>query len=236
MIQDQEKPTLLVSILYFTVTTSFMSVFLLSSLIHALQSYHDDADVSDVRTRNFVQIGFCSVFLLLTFALYLSVEYKIRKGSLQVPNVQQNVLTFKQSCISYTIFVLSRWLVFVLLINSNNSYFSKYKTRLITSIIFIVDLFVFHFFIPLVVIVNLNRVMPQLFIDTNENDIEFYYNLTSSYPREQQFLPYKPFKSNARFGSEKKFMKRNESSVGSTLKDIETVEKIHCPSLTNVEI
>ena len=221
MIQRQEKTPFLVDILYLIVTISLMSVFLLCSLINLIRQKGDE--VLEITTFTKLQFGFASVFFIIICMMYSSIQYKKRYGRLQVPNIQRNVLTFKQSCLSYILFSVTNWIFFILRINHKNQWFSVFRTRQMASIIFIAELFAFNFFIPLVVIDNLKSVMPQLFNDTNEKCIEFYYNFTSIMPREQQFLQYKPFKCNARFGSQFKF-----KTIKSDLKQQ--------PSLTSIEI
>ena len=221
MIEGQKKTPFLVDILYSIVTTSLMSVFLICSLIHLIRQ--KEKEVIEITTFSKLQFGWASVFLVMIVMMYLSIQYKTRHGRLQVPNIQRNVLTFKQSCLSYIFFSVTNLIIFIIRINKNNQWFSVFRTRQIASIIFIAELFAFNIFIPLLVINNLRSVMPQLFNDKQEKCIEFYYNVTSIMPREQKFLQYKPFKYNARFGSEVKF-----KTIESNLKPKPTLTSIEC--------
>ena len=228
LIQDQGKSPLLLEILYLTVTSSLMAVFIIVSFIHAVRKHDDDEyDVIEIGTRTFLRFGMVSVFLVIIFTMFLSIEYKKRKGSLKVPNVQRNILTFNQSFVTFTNCVLLNWFILLLRINANNQWFSVFKTRQIASIIFMIEMMFLFFFIPLLAIANLKTVMPQLFNDRKERKIEFYCNIRFSVPREQKFLPYKKFKGDARFGSELKFVKMNKVTERLNL---------NCSRLTSVEI
>lgn len=221
MIRGQEKNPFLVDILYLIVTTSLMSVFLLCSLINLIRQKENE--VIEITTLTKLQFGFASVFLVIIFMMYASIQYKKRYGRLQVPNIQRNVLTFKQSCLSYIFFSVTNWIIFIIRINENNQWFSIFRSRQIASIIFMAELFAFNICMPLVVLDNLKSVMPQLFNDKTEKCIEFYYNFTNIMPREQKFLQHKPFKCNARFGSEFKF-----KTIKSDFKSKPTLTSIEC--------
>ena len=222
MIEGQKKTPFLVDILYLLVTTSILSVLLInSSLIHLIRQ--NEKEVIEITTFTKIHFGFVSVFLVIIFMMYLSIQYKKRYGRLQVPNIQRNILTFEQSCLSCILFSITNWIINILRINSNNQWFSVYRTRQIASLIFIEEIFAFNVFIPLLVINHLKSVMPQLFNDENEKCVEFYYNLTSIMPREQKFIQYKPFKCNARYGSELKF-----ETLKSDLKPKAALTSIEC--------
>ena len=241
LIQEGHMPSILLDILYATISISFMSVFLLSSLIHAFQLKDKSEDVIEIGTRALLRFGFSSVFLVIILLMFMNIQHKKRKGKLKVPKIQRNILTLSQNCISYFIYVLTSWFILFLRINKENQFFSVFRTLQIASIIFIVQLLVFYFLVPLFVIVNLKNAMPQLFNEFNDKVTHFYITPPIFVPRQQELLPLKPFKKDARFGSENKFMKINEDIEihysGEWKKSNEIYSKdISFPALTSVEI
>ena len=181
--------------LYITSFFSWSLGFYIISIIKAMSF-----EVLTIQTDKIrVKTGIGIVFLLAFSLMFLNVQYTKKKRPI-LSKIQHNVVTFNQSFFLYILFFLSDLLLKYLRENKND----------FGIFLFISKLIFFHCLVPFAIILNLKLTMPILFSKNKIEKLSFYTTGWSFTPRHQVLLPIKQFTSNARWGSEIKFLLQNQ--------------------------
>ena len=147
--------------------------------------------------------AFAFMCVLFCGIQFFKSSRKIRK------NYQQNIVTFNQNFYFYVLYsIINLILTIVRMCVLDLSLDSETPERVLI-VSYLIKLFVVWLLRPLTILLLLRRNMPEFFEDFEDTVQNFTLISQTLGPRNQQFLTYKPFSQNARWGSEKKFMMLN---------------------------
>ena len=185
--------------------------------------YNQDTDnlcsffigLDDYNSSNYLKMIVAQIpFMTFIVILYINIQIFKTKSRIKRKHYQFNIITFCQNFYFYILFYMSN--VFFILIRINISkFFSVEKAELILVYVYLFYLSIDWFVRPIVIILLLRKDMPDFFddLEISKDNTTFTVNVKNIFPREQEFLTYKPFTQNARWGSSKKFNVCHEKIV-----------------------
>ena len=200
----------------------FLSVFvstLYTFLVHFFPListvYNQDTDnlcsfligLDDYNSSNYLKMIVAQIpFITFIVILYINVQIIKTKSRLKRKYYQMNILTFCQNFYFYIIFYMSNVLLTLIRINILK-FFSVEKAERILVYVYLFYLSIDWFVRPIVIILLLRKNMPDFFdnLELSKDNKTFNVKVKDIIPRQQEFLTYKPFTQNARWGSSKKF-------------------------------
>ena len=158
----------------------------------------------------FAQIPF------MTFIVILFINVQIIKTKTRIKKKYNrfNIVTFNQNFLFYIFFFFSNVIFIITRIHILKS-FSIEKAREILLYVYLIFISFDWFIRPIIIIILLRRDMPDFFEDVQISKEKIILSVKGKViiPRQQEFLTYKPFSQNARWGSSKKFNACNEKIV-----------------------
>ena len=125
------------------------------------------------------------VFTMLFLVMSLGIPYKKIKSK---KHCRQNVFTFNLTLfwgLLHCSLVIS---LFLTVFMREMHIFSLIRLLIISS----------SFIKSIITIFETKKNFPELFSDIGTNNLSFYFNQTNAYPRQETFMPFIPFRQNAR--------------------------------------
>ena len=200
----------------------FLSAFfstLYTFLVHffpliSIASSHDTENLctffiglDDYNSSHYLKMIVAQIpYMLFVVILYINVQIIKTRTRIKRKHYKFNIITFNQNFYFYILFYMSN--VFLILIRINIlKFFSVEKAEKILVCVYLFYLSIDWFVRPIVIIILLRKDMPDFFddLEISEDNPTFIVKEKNIIPRQQEFLTYKPFSQNARWGSSKKF-------------------------------
>ena len=207
---DGTIPLYFLSIFVSTIYTFLVSFFPIVSTL----SKHDTKNLyslfwglSPYNSSNYQKMIVAQVpFIAFIVILFVNVQIIKRRTRFKKKHNQFNIITFNQNFFFYIFFYISNVILILIRINILN-FVSIKRAENIILYVYLVFLSIDWFVRPIVIIILLRKNMPDFFEDFEISKDKKVFNVRRKaiIPRQQEFLTYKPFSQNARWGSSKKF-------------------------------
>ena len=214
-----------------TIPLYFLSIFvstLYTFLVHffpliSTVSKHDTDNLcslfiglsSNYTSSNYLKMIVAQIpFITFIVILFINVQIIKTKTRLKKKYNRFNIVTFNQNFFFYIFYFISHVILIITRIHILKS-FSVERARKILLYVYLIFISIDWFMRPTIIIFLLRKDMPDFFEDVQISKEKKIFSLKGKViiPRQQEFLTYKPFSQNARWGSSKKFNACTEKIV-----------------------
>ena len=213
-----------------TISLYFLSIFVstvYTFLVHffpliSIVSKHDTDNLcslfiglSHYTSSNYLKMIVAQIpFMTFIIILFINVQIIKTKTRFKKKPNRFNIITFNQNFFFYIFFFISNVILIITRINVL-TLFSDKRARHILLYVYLIFLSIDWFIRPIIIIFLLRKDMPDFFEDIQISKEKKIFSVKGKViiPRQQEFLTYKPFSQNARWGSSKKFNACNEKIV-----------------------
>ena len=145
-------------------------------------------------------------FIIFIVILFVNVQIIKTKTKFKKKHTQINIITFNQNFVFYIFYYFSNVILICIRIHILN-FVSTERAENILLYVYLIFISIDWFIRPMVIIILLRKNIPDFFEDFEISKDKKAFNVRRKViiPRQQEFLKYKPFSQNARWGSLKKF-------------------------------